>query len=237
MNGTGNFARCWGTHLAGSVVGATLFAALAPSAWAQAPSRPGVSPPGDAEIVSRLTGDGKGKLSVKTTEGKSGEFVWNASEQTWYFQRGYVVQRAGNLPGKADATLEVGGLAVYRFVGGRWQHQRDLVTYNKYHGLPQPDDETLLAIVRATPERAMASDWHQVVGGFKDLKIDPGRQVVWHSEHSFSFPVVASYVLKWDAVHPVDCTRQWNVRVYRQPDGKWGNPSGTKFGNAAACRG
>jgi hypothetical protein len=87
----------------------------------------------------------------------------------------------------------------------------------------------------ATPERAMA----RLAPGrvVSDLKIDSGRQVVWHSEHSFSFPVVASYVLKWDAVHPVDCTRQWNVRVYRQPDGKWGNPSGTKFGNAAACRG
>ncbi|MBV5276543.1 hypothetical protein JZU56_01505 [bacterium] len=208
--------------------------AIVEPAFGQA--RPGTPPPSDAEIAARIQGDGKGKLSVGMTDGKHGELEWNAKEQTWYFQRGYLVRRAANLPDYPKAVLVVGGLAVYRYVGGRWTHSRDLVTFNRYEGMPQPDNDSLLAIVRATPERALAGDWHQVVGGFKSLSIPETPGFKWHNANSFSFPIIAAYTLKWDAVHPVECTREWNVRVYRRPDGKWGNPSGTRSRNLTSCR-
>lgn len=192
--------------------------------------------PSDADIVARIQGNGKDKLSVAVTENKSGEFEWNAKEQTWYFQRGYLVKRPANLPDFPNAVLEVGGLAVYRYINGQWVHSKDLVTFNRYHGLPQPDDEALLAIVKAEPERSFRTDWRLVEGGIKEISIPAAPAVKWHSANSFSFPVRVRYNLRWDNVHTVDCTREWEVRVYRLPNGNWGNPAGMHARAITACR-
>jgi hypothetical protein len=206
------------------------------SAFVVQAQTPKPSAPSDADIVARIRGDGKGKLSVAVTENKSGEFEWNAKEQLWYFQRGYLVKRSANLPDFPNAVLEVGGLAVYRYVNGHWVHSRDLVTFNRYHGLPQPDNDTLLAIVKAAPERAFRTDWQRVEGGFKELSIPETPAFKWHSDKSFTFPVRVSYNLRWDNVHTVACTREWDVRVYRLPNGIWGNPSGMHSRSVTACR-
>jgi hypothetical protein len=213
---------------------AGMLCALSGVAWAQA--RPGVAPPSDAEIAARIRGPGNGILSVTMTADKSGELEWKAAEQTWYFQRGYLVRRAANLPDFPKAVLEVGGLAVYRFAGGGWRHSRDLVTFNRYEGLPQPSNDTLLAIARGTPERAFLGDWHRVVGGLKGLDVPAAPGIQWHNATSFTYPVVASYTLKWDAVHPVECTREWHIRVYRLPNGEWGNPVGKRGRDLTSCR-
>lgn len=218
----------------GHLFGFIAVLAVAPAAFAQ--SQPGVAPPSDADIAARLRGNGKGMLSVTLTEGKRGELEWKAGEQTWHFQRGYLVKREANLPDFPKATLVVGGLAVYRFVNGRWTHSRDLVTFNRYEGLPQPDNDSLLAIVQGMPERAFIGDWQYVVGGIKSLNIPETPAFKWHNANSFSFPVIASYTLKWDAVHPVECTREWAMRVYRQPDGQWANPVGLQVRNLTTCR-
>ena len=192
--------------------------------------------PKDSDIVARILGDGKGKLSVAVTDNKAGEWEWNAKEQTWYFQRGYLVKRSANMPDFPNAVLEVGGLAVYRYVNGQWVHSKDLVTFNRYHGLPQPDNDTLLTIVKSAPDRAFRTDWHLVEGGIKEMSIPTTPAFKWHNPKSFSFPVRVSYKLRWDNVHTVDCTREWDVRVYRMPDGNWGNPSGMHARSITACR-
>jgi len=217
---------------------AGLVFALMCACTALAQTRPGAAPPPDDEIASRIRGNGKGKgiQSVDMTQGKQGELTFKASEQTWYFQRGYLVRRDASLPDFPRAVLVVGGLAVYRHSAGRWVHVRDLVTFNRYEGLPQPDNDQLLVIARQTPERAFAGDWHLVVGGLVELRIPETPAFKWHNAQSLSFPVVARYTFRWDAVHPVDCTREWQIRVYRQPNGEWGNPSGTRVRDLSPCR-
>ena len=108
--------------------------------------------------------------------------------------------------------------------------------FNRYHGLPQPDNDTLLTIVKSAPDRAFRTDWHLVEGGIKEMSIPTTPAFKWHNAKSFSFPVRVNYKLRWDNVHTVDCTREWDVRVYRMPDGNWGNPSGMHARAITACR-
>lgn len=200
--------------------------ALAASpAFAQGP-RP--DKPDDARVRRDVWGDGAGKLALRLTEGKTGELEWDARTQTWTFQRGFIVTRQGDLPGMPDARLEVGGLAVYRMVGGQWTLQKLLTTFNRYSGIPSPDNEELIAIARENADRVFRQRLRDMPEGLEALRLSQEVPVKWHNANSLSYYLDARYTYRIPSNgQQVPCTTLWEVRIYRDsPQSPWKNPVG-----------
>lgn len=195
--------------------------------------------PGDAQVKRDVWGDGAGKLDLKLTEGKTGELEWDARTQSWMFQRGFIVTRKGDLPGQPDANLEVGGLAVYRMVGGQWQLQKLLTTFNRYTGIPAPDDEELVGIARDNARVVFRQRLRDMPAGLTSLNLSKEVPVKWHNANAISYYLDASYAYRIPSNgQTVPCTTLWEVRVYRDgPEGPWRNPVGMYRKVVAGCVG
>lgn len=218
---------------------ATLFACLAighdPAvAQGAAPAKPG-----DAQVRRDVWGDGAGKLDLKLTEGKTGELEWDPRTQSWTFQRGFIVTRKGDLPGQPDAKLEVGGLAVYRMVGGQWQLQKLLTTFNRYTGIPAPDDAELVGIARDNAGTVFRQRMRDMPEGLKSLNLSKEVPVKWHNANAISYYLDASYAYRIPSNgQTVPCTTLWEVRVYRDsPQSPWRNPVGMYRKVVSGCVG
>ncbi len=205
------------------------------SAQAQPPAPP--SRPSDAQVRQDIWRDGKGKLDFKTTEGKRGELEWDARSQTWFFQRGFIVTRAGNLPEYPDARLEVGGLAVYRYTGGGWAFQKELTTFNRYTGIPSPSDDDLLSLARSNPERVFRQHHRNMPRGLGKLVLSADHGQRWHNANSVSFWVEASYDFRVESTGAVvPCTTLHEVRIYRNnPGTPWRDATGLGMKVLAGC--
>lgn len=195
--------------------------------------------PDDARVRRDVWGDGAGKLDVRLTEGKSGELEWDARTQTWTFQRGFIVTRQSDLADMPEARLEVGGLAVYRMVGGQWTLHKLLTTFNRYSGMPSPDAEALIGIARDHAGAVFRQRLRDMPDGLGTLRLSQEVPIKWHNARSLSFYLDASYTYRIPSNgRQVPCTSLWEVRIYRDsPQSPWKNPVGMYRQVVAGCTG
>ena len=210
-----------------SLFAATALLGMLASASAQTPPQP-PGKPSDGQVRQDIWRDGKGMLDFKATAGKGGEFEWDPRSRTWFFQRGFIVTREGGLADQPQARLEVGGLAIYRWTGSGWSFQKQLVTFNRYTGIPSPSDDELLKLAREGGERVFRQDLRQMTKGLEQVVLSKQQLPRWHNANSLSFWVEASYEYRVPSNGSVvPCTTLNEVRIYRQnPQAAWTNASG-----------
>ncbi len=185
-----------------------------------APSTTGI--PDDATVLSEMRGRINGADSIELSDG-AGEIVWSGRDLTWYYQRGYIVKRPANIEGFDDATLEVGGLSLWVFDGNGWRYQRDLVTWNTYEGIPDPDSDDLLEILQSAKLNYMPAG----LGGLpQNFRMAEPPNFEWHNATSVSFNyLVDAPHIDWPSQSLRQATLTLRTRVYRDSvDAPWRNP-------------
>lgn len=194
--------------------------------------------PSDDQVKKDIWGDGAGKIKVEVTAGKSGEFEWDARTRTWFFQRGYIVTRKGDLKEYPDAILEVGGLAVYRHTGSGWVLHKSLTTFNRYKGIPVPSDDELVAMAKANAEKVFRQQIRNMVSGPARIVVSKEVPAKWHNANSMSVYLETAY--DWRAPsngRVVPCVSLWELRVYRNnPQSPWRDPLGMYVKAIDGCR-
>lgn len=219
-------------HLTGPA--ALLLAAAA--VQAQTPPQP-PGKPSDAQVKQDIWRDGRGMLDFKTTVGKRGEFEWDPRSRTWFFQRGFIVTREGGVADHPQARLEVGGLAVYRWTGSAWAFQKELVTFNRYTGIPAPTDDELLALARQADDRILRQHRRDIVGGVQSARLSQDQLPRWHNVNSVSFWLETQYQYRVPANGSVvPCTTVSEVRTYRHnPQSPWRETTGVNMKVLSGC--
>jgi hypothetical protein len=186
-----------------------------------APSTAGI--PSDAVVLKEMQDRITGEDSIELSDAGAGEIVWSGRDLTWYYQRGYMVRRPANIDGFADATLEVGGLSLWVFDGNGWRHQRDLVTWNTYNGIPDPDSDELVALLQSARINYMPAG----LGGKPDnFRLAEKPNFEWHNATSVSFNyTVDAPHIDWPSQTLRQATLTLRSRVYRDSvDAPWRDP-------------
>lgn len=185
-----------------------------------APDARGV--PSDEVVLKEMQDRIRDEISVELSDG-DGEVVWSRRDGTWYYQRGYIVKRPANLDGFDDAVLEVGGLSLWVWGGSGWSHQKDLVTWNTYEGIPEPDGDALIELVQASRLNYMPV---QMGGKPQNFRMADPPNLEWHNANSVSFNfLVDAPRIDWQGNKLDQTTMTLRTRVYRDgPDAPWKNP-------------
>jgi len=188
-----------------------------------APTTVGI--PSDDEVLAEMRRRIQGALSVELSDAGNGEVVWSGRDLTWYYQRGYVIKRPANLDGFADAVLEVGGLSLWVYDGSGWRYQRDLVTWNTYEGIDEPDRDDLIALLAGAAINYMPLS---LAGAPENLRIADSPNFEWHSGTSVSFNyLVDAAQVDWPSKELRQSTLTLRTRVYRDTvDAPWRDPLG-----------
>lgn len=186
-----------------------------------APTTAGV--PTDAEVLDAMRQRMQGAISVELSDAGNGEIVWSGRDLTWYYQRGYIVKRPAQLEGFDDAVLEVGGLSLYVYDGNGWRYQRDLVSWNTYEGIPEPDSDALIDLVSGAQLNYMPVN---LAGAPQNFRIADPPNYEWHNATSVSFNyLIDGAQIDWPAQELKQVTLTLRTRVYRdQPHAAWRNP-------------
>ena len=186
-----------------------------------APTSAGV--PSDEQLLEFMKTRMNGAISVELSDAGSGEIVWSGRDLTWYYQRGYVVKRPAQIEGFDDAVLEVGGLSLWVYDGSGWRFQKDLVTWNTYEGIPDPDTDDLLELVQGSPLNYMPVN----LGGKPDnFRMADKPNFEWHNAKSVSFNyVIDAPQIDWPGQKLNQATLTLRTRVYRDDvDSPWRDP-------------
>lgn len=186
-----------------------------------APTSAGV--PSDEQLLEFMKTRMDGAISVELSDAGSGEIVWSGRDLTWYYQRGYVVKRPAQIEGFDDAVLEVGGLSLWVYDGSGWRFQKDLVTWNTYEGIPDPDTDDLLELVQGSPLNYMPVN----LGGKPDnFRMADKPNFEWHNAKSVSFNyVIDAPQIDWPGQKLNQATLTLRTRVYRDDvDSPWRDP-------------
>ena len=186
-----------------------------------APTSAGV--PSDEQLLEFMKTRMNGAISVELSDAGSGEIVWSGRDLTWYYQRGYVVKRPAQIEGFDDAVLEVGGLSLWVYDGSGWRFQKDLVTWNTYEGIPDPDTDDLLELVQGSPLNYMPVN----LGGKPDnFRMADKPNFEWRNAKSVSFNyVIDAPQIDWPGQKLNQATLTLRTRVYRDDvDSPWRDP-------------
>jgi hypothetical protein len=186
-----------------------------------APSAAGI--PDDATVLREMQDRITGETSIELSKDGAGEIVWSGRDLTWYYQRGYIVRRPANIAGFDDATLEVGGLSLWVYDGNGWRHQRDLVTWNTYEGIPDPDTDGLVALLQGARVNYMPAG---LGGPPANFRIADPPKFEWHDAKSVSFNYVADAPhIDWPTQSLRQATLTLRTRIYRDSvDADWRDP-------------
>lgn len=206
------------------------------AALAETPPQP-PGKPGDDRVRLDIWRDGKGMLDFKTTAGKGGEFEWDPRSRTWFFQRGFVVTREGGVAEFPQARLEVGGLAIYRWTGTAWAFQKELVTFNRYTGIPAPSDDDLLGLARQAEDRLLRQHRRDIVGAVQSARLSQDQLPRWHNVNAISFWLETQYQYRVPGNGSVvPCTTVSEVRTYRNnPQSPWRDTTGVNMKVLSGC--
>lgn len=133
------------------------------------------------------------------------------------------MKRPAQIDGFDDAVLEVGGLSLWVYDGAGWRFQKDLVTWNTYEGIPDPDAGELLALVERSPLNYMPVHLGGKPGSFR--LADPAN-FEWHNAKSVSFNFqVDAPQIDWPGQKLNQATLTLRTRVYRNDaDSPWRDP-------------
>lgn len=186
-----------------------------------APTSAGI--PSDDQLLAFMKDRMNGAISVELSDAGAGEIVWSGRDLTWYYQRGYIVKRPAQIEGFDDAVLEVGGLSLWVYDGAGWRFNKDLVTWNTYEGIPDPDADTLLALIEGSSLNYMPV----TLGGKPSaFRIAEQPNFEWHNAKSVSFNyVIDAPQIDWPGQKLNQATLTLRTRVYRNDvSSPWRDP-------------
>lgn len=186
-----------------------------------APSTAGI--PSDADVLAEMKQRIRDADSIALSSAGKGEVVWSRRDLTWYYQRGYIVRRAANIEGFPDAKLAVGGLSLWVFDGNGWRYQRDLVTWNTYDGIEDPDHDDLIALLQNARINYMPVGFGSKP---ENIRMAEKPNFEWHNGTSVSFNyVVDAAQIDWPGQKLNQATVTLRTRVYRDNvDAPWRDP-------------
>lgn len=184
---------------------------------------PTVAVPDDAAVLAEMKARIQGASSIELSKEGRGEVSWSSADGTWFFDRGYIVRRPANIDGFPDATLEVGGLTRWMFAGNGWRYQRDLVTWNTYDGIPNPDEDDLIALLESANVNYQPLN---MAGKQANFRMADPANFEWHNATSVSFNyVVDAQRAEWQKLALEQAEMTLRTRVYRDSvDAPWRDP-------------
>ena len=168
--------------------------------------------PSDAQIIKDLKSPGV--LSV-TLSKKGGGKVWSRTDLQYYWERGAVVTRKADVPDMPDVKLEIGGLATYTIVGGKYVFKKFYVTWNDYQGIPKPTEKEIMTLMETDRRKVFGYAYNRIVGDVEKLKLADDPKWTWHTPNSVSFNMV---VVAPQIINNTDVARIqqiYEVRLYR----------------------
>ncbi len=186
-----------------------------------APTSAGI--PSDDELLEFMREHINGEISVELSDAGAGEIVWSGRDLTWYYQRGYIVKRPAQIEGFDDAVLEVGGLSLWVYDGSGWRFQKELVTWNTYEGIPDPDADDLLELVQGSALNYMPVN---LGGKPANFRMAEKPNFEWHNAKSVSFNyLVDAPQVDWPGQKLNQTTLTLRTRIYRDAiDSPWRDP-------------
>ncbi|MEM7372084.1 MAG: hypothetical protein AAF587_25935 [Bacteroidota bacterium] len=171
------------------------------------------SQPSDAQIRQDI--NNPGVLSIELSK-RGGSKVWSSSYSQYFWERGVIVYRNAKIAEYPNAKVEIGGLARYNIVGGKFSYNRFLVTWNRYIGIPTPSDKEILAMASTNLEQFVGNfNFNKIVTEVSNIRMADERKDEWHTPNSFSINLACSYgkVVSYTEVAQMDAI--YRVRFYR----------------------
>ncbi|MEZ4774371.1 MAG: hypothetical protein R3D00_14395 [Bacteroidia bacterium] len=171
-----------------------------------------IAQPTDAQIKADLTSPGVTKIELSKTNGAK---VWSSTYQQYYWERGAVITRNAKLAEYPNATIEIGGIARYTIVNGKFSYNRFLTTWNEYKGIPTPTDEDVLEMVKQNLSSFLVGRYNDIVSELENLRIAEEKNSEWHTANSFSINLACSYEKKISYTETARYDAIYRVRFYR----------------------
>ena len=167
--------------------------------------------PSDAQVLKDISWPGVVKKELRAGTIKK---EWSDANSQYYWDRACVVWRNANIAEYPNAMLEVGGFARYSYVTNTYQEF--LTTYNTYTGIPVPNNEEIMAMMRANLQGVLgAYKFDNAVGQLHYLRFPENDGPSWDSPTHLTVPVETAYERKegptWTVVH----TDRLRVHFYR----------------------
>ncbi|MEZ4826534.1 MAG: hypothetical protein R3C61_09600 [Bacteroidia bacterium] len=170
------------------------------------------SQPTDAQIKADLTSPGVIKVELSKTNGAK---VWSTTYLQYFWERGAIVYRNAKIAEYPNATVEIGGIARYTIVDGKFSFNRFLTTWNEYKGIPTPTNEEVLDMVNQNLSSFLVGRYNDIVSEVENLRIAEDKKSEWHTPNSFSINLACSYEKKVSYTETARYDAIYRVRFYR----------------------
>ena len=157
--------------------------------------------PADSQVLKDISWPGVVKKELRPGTIKK---VWSDANSQYYWDRACVVWRNANIAEYPKALIEIGGFARYSYVANTYQDF--LTTYNTYTGIPAPNSEEIMAMMRANLRGVLGEyKFNNIVGELHYLRFPEGGGPMWDSPTHLTVPVETEYERKegptWTVVY------------------------------------
>ena len=167
--------------------------------------------PSDAQIIRDLKSPGV--ISVKLLG--RGSRVWSTGYSQYTWDRTAIVVRKAGLREFPNARVEIGGIATYSIVGGRFPFKKFYVGYNSYIGIPAPSAKTIVALLKTDMSIFLGNDALFIVGPVQPIALASNPKWNWHTPNSVSLRVTTGYKKKVSYTELEQQKVVKEVRLYR----------------------
>jgi hypothetical protein len=167
--------------------------------------------PSDTQVLKDISWPGVVKKELRPGTIKK---VWSDANDQYYWDRACVVWRNADIPEYPNALLEIGGFARYSYVTNTYQDF--LVTYNTYTGIPAPNNDEIMAMMRADLKGVLGEyKFNNIVGELHYLRFPENSGPTWDSPTHLTVPVETEYERKEGPTWTVVYADRLRVHFYR----------------------
>ncbi|HNR53585.1 MAG TPA: hypothetical protein PKJ19_00335 [Flavobacteriales bacterium] len=167
--------------------------------------------PSDAQIIKDLTKPGV--LKVELSPGPTKK-EWHSAQGQYMWDRVAYVTRGAEVAEYPKATVRITGIARYHY-GASTSFREFKVAENEYFGLPAPNKEEMLGMIRERYLDFLGHRARSMVGDLHYMRIPEGEGVIWHTPLSFTIPVEIAYDSKTSNIHLTTIQEKVDTRFYR----------------------
>ena len=174
--------------------------------------------PSDGQVLKDISWPGVVKKELRPGTIKK---VWSDANKQYYWDRACVVWRNAEIPEFPEAKLEVGGFARYSYVTNTYQEF--LTTYNTYTGIPAPNNEQVMEMIRKNLRGALGDyKFENIVGELRYLRFPENNGATWDNPKHLIAVVETEYERKEGPTWTVIYRDRIRVHFYRDAiDGAW----------------
>jgi hypothetical protein len=167
--------------------------------------------PSDQQVLKDISWPGVIKKELRPGTIKK---VWSDANSQYYWDRACVVWRNAGIPEYPNAQIEIGGFARYSYVTNTYQDF--LTTYNTYTGIPGPNKDEVMGMLRSNLQGTLGEyKFNTIVGELRYLRFPENGGPIWESPTHLTVPVETSYERKEGPTWTVVYTDRLLVHFYR----------------------